>query len=109
MAQLEDKAVLDHIPEVIDIARIDVFYIGPVDLAASMGQTGNTDHPEVQAAVKRLLDELNSAGRTVGTIARSTDDCAQKLADGYRFVLMNAENTFLEGPRRLAAVTKARP
>jgi len=63
----------------------------------------------VQAAVKRLLDEARAAGRTVGTIAKNADDCAQKLADGFRFVLVNAENAFLEGPRRLAAVRQARP
>jgi 4-hydroxy-2-oxoheptanedioate aldolase len=109
VAQLEDKALLNHIPEVIGIARIDVFYIGPVDLAASMGHTGNSDHPEVQAAVKRLFDEATAAGLTVGTIAKNADDCAQKLAAGYRFVLVNAENAFLEGPRRLAELRRAQP
>jgi 2-keto-3-deoxy-L-rhamnonate aldolase RhmA len=74
-----------------------------------MGHTGNSDHPEVLAAVKRLFSEARAAGRTVGTIAKNADDCAQKLADGYRFVLVNAENAFLEGPRRLAAASQARP
>jgi len=107
VAQMEDKELLNHIPEVIRIPRIDVFYIGPVDLAASMGHTGNSDHADVGAAVKRLFEEFSATGRTVGTIARSVEDCAQKLADGYRFVLVNAESAFLEGPRRLAAVVRA--
>ena len=45
---------------------IDVIFIGPTDLAHSLGVPGEIDHPRVQEAMNRIVDETLSAKKTLG-------------------------------------------
>ncbi|MEX1663086.1 aldolase/citrate lyase family protein [Thioclava sp. 15-R06ZXC-3] len=53
--------------------------IGPADLAADMGYLGNSDAPEVQAAVRDALTRIRAGGKAAGIL---TSDRA--LAQSYR-------------------------
>ncbi|WP_295533626.1 aldolase/citrate lyase family protein [uncultured Thioclava sp.] len=53
--------------------------IGPAALAADMGYLGNSDAPEVQAAVRDALTRIRAGGKAAGIL---TSDRA--LAQSYR-------------------------
>ena len=55
IALIEDFEAIDNLPELTKVKGIDIFYVAPYDMAASMGHTGNTSHPEVQAALERAI------------------------------------------------------
>jgi hypothetical protein len=46
-ALLEDAVVLDNLDDILAVPGIDLYGIGPHDLAQSLGYPGEPDHPEV--------------------------------------------------------------
>ena len=50
---IEHIDAINNIEEITKVKGIDVFFIAPMDLAASMGHVGDRDHPEVKEAIAR--------------------------------------------------------
>jgi 2-keto-3-deoxy-L-rhamnonate aldolase RhmA len=66
MAQIESNGGLDRVEELAAVPDVDLF-IGPADLAASLGVAGNTSHPSVQAAAERIMKAARKEGKCVAT------------------------------------------
>ncbi len=83
---IEDIVSVRNLDAILEVDQIDVFFVAPSDLAASMGHIGNNDHPDVQRAVDETLIRTRDAGRTPGTL--TTSDNVEKYTDlGARFLL----------------------
>lgn len=54
LAQIETKLALDRIEEIASVPDVDIF-IGPADLAASLGMPGQTSHPQLLDAAERIV------------------------------------------------------
>jgi 4-hydroxy-2-oxoheptanedioate aldolase len=54
LAQIETVTALDRIEELASIPNVDIF-IGPSDLAASLGVPGQTSHPKVLEAMTEIV------------------------------------------------------
>ncbi len=48
IVQIESTGALARIEDIASVEGVDAVFIGPSDLAASMGHIGNPQHPEVQ-------------------------------------------------------------
>jgi len=83
---LEDIAMVPHLPEIVQVDGIDVFYVAPGDLSQSMGLTGQTNHPDVLAVVDESIATIVKAGRVAGALATSDEALEGILAKGVRFV-----------------------
>ncbi len=79
LLQLESQAGLDNLDAILAVTGYDGIFIGPSDLAASMGHMGNTAHPEVQSAIADAIGKIRAAGKAAGIL--STED---KLIQAYR-------------------------
>lgn len=66
MAQIETGSALERIEELAAVPGVDLF-IGPADLAASLGYTGQTAHSAVQAAAEKILRVARAHHKTVAT------------------------------------------
>jgi 4-hydroxy-2-oxoheptanedioate aldolase len=51
---IEHVNALKSISEIVSVPGLDLLFIGPGDLATSMGLKGKTDHPDVVAAISTL-------------------------------------------------------
>lgn len=65
--QIENREALDCIDEIIAIPGLDSVVIGPWDLSASLGVTGDVEHPQVVAAIEMVIEKARGAGLFVGT------------------------------------------
>ena len=54
--QIEHIDAVNEIETILDIPGIDSIVPGPMDLAGSMGLLGQADHPDVVAALDRLIE-----------------------------------------------------
>jgi 4-hydroxy-2-oxoheptanedioate aldolase len=63
IAMIEDVATLDCLDELLAVEGIDAFYVGPGDLAQSMGFP---DQDAVTAVVDEIIDRAVTAGRAIG-------------------------------------------
>ncbi len=66
MAQIETGSALDRIEELAAVPGVDLF-IGPADLAASLGYTAQTGHPVVQAAANKIVRAARAHNKCVAT------------------------------------------
>lgn len=77
--QVESRAGLAALPEILKLKGVDCVFIGPSDLAADMGYPGDTAAPQVQAAIDGAVAQIIAAGKSAGIL---TFDLA--LAKRYR-------------------------
>jgi 4-hydroxy-2-oxoheptanedioate aldolase len=54
LAQIETKEALERIEEIASVPDVDIF-IGPADLASSLGMPGQTSHPELLKAADQIV------------------------------------------------------
>jgi len=66
--QVETAEALSRIPEIAAVDGVDGLFIGPADLAASMGHPGNSGHPEVVAAIESAIRAITAAGKPAGIL-----------------------------------------
>ena len=69
MMLIEDIVAVGNVDEILAVDHIDVFFVAPNDLAASMGHIGHIEHPEVQRTINETLARIQAAGRIAGTTA----------------------------------------
>jgi 4-hydroxy-2-oxoheptanedioate aldolase len=72
LAQVETRESLDRIEEIASIPDVDIF-IGPADLAASLGIPGETTHPHLLAAAADVIRVARKHGKRVATACGSAD------------------------------------
>ena len=84
--QVESRAGLAALDDILAINGIDCVFIGPADLAADMGHLGNAAHPEVRAAVLDALTRIAASGKAAGMLSTEDAFIADCVRAGARFV-----------------------
>jgi 4-hydroxy-2-oxoheptanedioate aldolase len=102
--QIETAAGVEAAAELAAVDGVDGVFVGPSDLAASMGLLGQQTHPEVVAAVRRAFAGVRSVGKPVGVNAFDPAVAQSYLEAGASFVLVGADVALLaRGSEALAA------
>ena len=101
VVQIESSAAVADLDGFLAVEGIDAYFIGPVDLAKSMGHRGDYRHPEVQAVIEDVIVRSRAAGRHVGILA-GADDAAGYVAKGVRFLYTHANDFIGVGARDFA-------
>jgi 4-hydroxy-2-oxoheptanedioate aldolase len=86
IVQIESAGALARIEEIATVDGVDAVFIGPSDLAASMGHIGNAQHPEVQAAIDDGFRRLKAIGKARGYLTGSEEEFRRRLAEGIDFI-----------------------
>lgn len=89
--QIESRAAVEAIDEIIAVEGVDALFVGPSDLAAGYGHLGNANHPEVQAAIAHVFERAHAAGKASGILAPVQDDAERYLALGSTMVAVCAD------------------
>ncbi|MGU3644187.1 HpcH/HpaI aldolase family protein [Microbacterium sp. C23T] len=102
--QIETTAGVEAAAEIAAVDGVDGVFVGPSDLAASMGVLGQQTHPDVVSAVRRTFDAVRAAGKPVGVNAFDPATADAYLEAGASFVLVGADVALLaRGSEALAA------
>jgi 4-hydroxy-2-oxoheptanedioate aldolase len=102
--QIESAAAVEAVQDILKVDGVDAIFLGPSDLAASMGLLGQQEHPEVRAAVEHCLAAAKAAGKPGGVNAFNPDTAQHYLASGASFILVGADVAILaRGSEALAA------
>ncbi|WP_027482507.1 4-hydroxy-2-oxoheptanedioate aldolase [Deinococcus pimensis] len=104
VVQIESRAGLDALDEIVAVEGVDGVFIGPADLSGSLGHLGNPGHPEVTEAVADAARRVNAAGKAVGILTSDETLARDYLAGGFSFVAVGVDTTLLaRATRALAA------
>ncbi len=91
LVQLETKPALEEIEKVAAIDGVDGIFIGPADLHASMGYTGETANPAVMPLIEDSIRRIRKAGKAPGYLSPVEADAKRMLAAGAQFVAVGAD------------------
>ncbi|MCP2635064.1 aldolase/citrate lyase family protein [Microbacterium sp. HD4P20] len=102
--QIETAAGVAAAADIAAVDGVDGVFVGPSDLAASMGLLGQQTHPDVVAAALRVFDAVRAAGKPVGVNAFDPAAADAYLDAGASFILVGADVALLaRGSEALAA------
>lgn len=93
--QIESAQGLAHIDEIAALDGIDAIYIGPGDLALSLGAMGPAGRPALERAIGTIVDSCKRHGRPVGTFCMTPDQLKTAIAQGMTFVTLGSDAVFL--------------
>lgn len=106
LVQVETGQSLDRLEAIASVPGVDGVFIGPNDLAASLGHPGDAGHPEVVAAVEGAMRRLKAIGKPSG-IYTSPDFARRCIALGTTFAAVGGDvGILVKGADALAASFK---
>ena len=100
IAQIETARGLDNIEEIAAVDGIDALFVGPADLAASLGHPGNPGHLSVQQAIQSAFIRAQAAGKPVGSLSADAAVARNYLRLGCRFVALGTDTGLLANATR---------
>lgn len=69
LVQIESVPGVENIDAILEVDGLDGIFVGPSDLAASMGYLGQPHHPEVTRVATEVIQKARKAGKVAGVMA----------------------------------------
>ena len=91
LVQVESVTALENLESICAVEGVDGVFIGPSDLAASMGHVGNPNHPEVKQAIEESIRKIIASGKSAGTLTSDVGQAKQYLELGVGFVAVGLD------------------
>jgi 2-dehydro-3-deoxyglucarate aldolase/4-hydroxy-2-oxoheptanedioate aldolase len=98
--QLETPEAIDRVEEIASIDGVDAVFVGPGDLAASLGHLGQPAHAEVKAMMAACAARARRLGKPIGTVAGDPELAAWAFEVGYSFVSVSNDLAAVVGSTR---------
>ena len=71
LVQIESFKAVENIEAIAEVKGVDALFIGPIDLAASLGHLGSPDAPEVQRVVDAAIARIVATGKPCSRLERA--------------------------------------
>lgn len=91
LVQAETVTALSNLEAICAVDGVDGVFIGPADLAASMGFRGRPGHPEVQGAIEQAIRTIVASGKAAGTLTSDPVLARRYLDLGCTFVAVGVD------------------
>lgn len=95
LVQIESAAAVDAVGAIAAVDGVDGLFLGPADLAGSLGLLGQQQHPDVVAAVEHCLAAARGAGKLACVNAFDPATARRYAAAGAHLVSVGADVTLL--------------
>lgn len=93
ITQVETATSVENLDDLLAIDDLDGIFIGPMDLATSMGYFGDASQTPVQEAIATVEQKTLAAGKVLGSIAVTWEQARAKYDRGYQMLLVMADGT----------------
>jgi len=95
VVQVETRQGLENLDAILAVAGVDGVFIGPADLAASLGHLGDSAHPEVRAAIEDALSRIAASGKAAGVFVTEPELARHYRSLGASFIAVGGDTTVL--------------
>jgi len=104
LVQVETQGALDNIEAICAVDGVDGVFIGPADLHASLGHTGEIANPAVKPLIDEAIRRIRKKNKAPGILTPNEADAKHWLGCGALFVAVGADVGILaRGAEALAA------
>jgi 2-keto-3-deoxy-L-rhamnonate aldolase RhmA len=91
IVQVETHEAVLQIESIAAVDGVDALFVGPGDLAASVGLIGEVTAPPVLDLMARAVAAARRAGRPIGTLGDTPEMVAQYRAMGFDFLALGSD------------------
>lgn len=95
LCQVETLTGIAALDEILKVEGVDGVFIGPADLAASMGYLTEPGHPEVVATIEKAIDKIISSGKAAGILQTDIKAAKRYIERGATFVAVGIDTVLL--------------
>ena len=93
MGIIEEPEGVKNLPDILRrVKGIGAIWAGPGDMSVAMGHRGNSNHPEVQENLLKILAACKNAGVPCATGATAAE-VPMRLEQGFRIVITSPEKS----------------
>ena len=93
--QIESPEGIEELEAITLTEGVDAIFIGPADLAASLGYLGQHSHPEVCLVVEQAIEKVHTLGKPVGVFCGDPLQAQRYRELGASFFLIGADTMLL--------------
>ena len=86
---------MDNLEAIAAVDGVDGLFIGPSDLAASLGHLGEPSHPEVRRAISEAGKRIRKAGKAAGILTGVEADARGWIEEGFSVVGVGSDLALL--------------
>lgn len=95
LVQAETGEALENLDAMIAVDGVDGVFIGPADLAASLGYPGEPQHPKVVAEVESAIKRIRAAGKAPGVLTGDETLARRYIEAGSLFTAVGVDAAIL--------------
>lgn len=95
MIQMETRESVEQATQIAAVDGVDCVFVGPFDLAASLGNLGQPDHPETRSAIGSIREALVNSDKLLSTLATPENGARQLFQTGYDLVFSGMDVSML--------------
>ncbi len=108
LVQVENQLGLDNLEAIAAVEGIDGVFIGPADLHASLGYTGEITNPKVMPIIDEAIRRIRKCGKAPGILTAAEEHAKRQLGCGAQFVAVGSDTGLLgRGAEALLAKYRA--
>jgi 4-hydroxy-2-oxoheptanedioate aldolase len=89
--QIESPEAVNNIDSILAVPGVGAIFIGPNDLSYHLGNPGNADTPEEEAAIDKVLQACRKKNIPVGLTAYSGEVVTKRLKQGFTFLAIGQD------------------
>jgi 4-hydroxy-2-oxoheptanedioate aldolase len=95
LLQVETVKGLENLDEILSVEGVDGIFIGPSDLAASLGHIGNPGHPEVVSTIEVAISRIAASGKSAGILTADNALARRYIELGVTFCAVGVDTILL--------------
>lgn len=97
LAMIETAEALSNLDAILGVEGIDGIYVGPGDLAVSMGVEPRMEgyDPQIERALDRISERCAAVGAIAGILAPNPAAAGRMLQRGFRFITLSTDTRAL--------------
>ena len=91
--QIESMAAVENIEEILKIKEIDAVMVGPYDISGSLDVPGQTAHPEVRKACRKVIEacERTEISCVTQIAEANADNIKDSFEQGFTSVILGSD------------------
>jgi len=97
VAMIENIRAVDNLDEILSVDGLDAILIGPYDLSASMGITGDFCNNEFKDIISLILTKCLSSSIPAGIhiVSPDSSELRKRIDEGFRFLPYSIDSVFM--------------
>lgn len=95
LVQVETQMALNNLEAIASVNGVDGVFIGPADLAVSLGHIGKPGHPEVVNEIEQAVHRVRACGKAAGILTPDLEFARRCIEIGTTFTAVGVDAALL--------------